>query len=179
MKRILSILLVLSLLLPCVAFADEAAREEITLTDQSDPSRQLTFSYPVSYGVYDEEDYYAGIFINSNDYVCVSLLPSGTTYLDDYADRLSSLDGLTTLADHLYISSVHDTTFNYEIVEVGISLDNGYDIVVFSLCTPGTTAIYDLLLDILGYNFIDTELVENWLNEVWYPQVYALAEESN
>ena len=194
MKRILSILLVLSLLLPVFALADEAPEEEraegcVYMEDY--PSRRVTFTYPTECETRAERSAgFFNVYYDDYQYVAVWLYPSSKERLESftYAYR-----GQTVLVDgaqytNLYILSdqicaggcLCDPVYDpiaIDFLEIGITLDNGYDIMVQSACYSGqVTGCYDLYLDILG-NFIDTELVESWLNEVWYPQVLALAEE--
>lgn len=55
-------------------------------------------------------------------------------------------------------------------VEVGLNLPGGVDVVVASQCLYGDTAVYDLLLTIIG-SLTDETPLQTWLEETWIPSV--------
>lgn len=55
-------------------------------------------------------------------------------------------------------------------VEVGLNLPGGVDVVVASQCLYGDTAVYDLLLTIVG-SLTDAASLQTWLEETWIPSV--------
>lgn len=55
-------------------------------------------------------------------------------------------------------------------VEVGLNLPGGVDVVVASQCRYGDTAVYDLLLTIVG-SLTDAAPLQTWLEETWIPTV--------
>lgn len=55
-------------------------------------------------------------------------------------------------------------------VEVGLNLPGGVDVVVASQCLYGDTAVYGLLLTIVG-SLTDAALLQTWLEETWIPSV--------
>ena len=56
------------------------------------------------------------------------------------------------------------------VVEVGLKLPGGVDVVVASQCRYGDTAVYDLLLTIVG-SLTDAAPLQTWLEETWIPTV--------
>ena len=193
MKRILSILLVLSFLLPCIALADEAPEEERAegcAYMEDYPSRCVTFTYPAKYKTYASRSAgYLNIYYDDDQYVAVWMQDPSLDRLDNFENRFVSFSSnrfkhtsVYILTDQMCAAGVFcDTLIPSSIpldyLEFGITSDNGYYFTVQANCYTGQiTGCYDLLLDILG-NFVDAELVENWLNEVWYPQVLAAEED--
>ena len=183
MKRILSILLVLSLLLPCVAFADEAPEEErakgcVYLED--DPSRCVTFSYPAQYTTRSSTSFgYVNVYYDDDQYVAIWLMPASISASTPLSHRYNKRWYIDTLTDQMFMAGkLRDTLYTpaCNILEANITLEQGYFIIVQAFTISGHLEAYDLYLDIIG-NFVDTELVENWLNEVWYPQVLAAEED--
>ncbi len=196
MKRILAILLVLSLLLPCSALADEDVEElraVAVLYHEDTPSRRITFTYPAKYDSRAEysaaSQCFFNVYYDDFQYVAVWLMPAHMERLSHFEDnyvlhptwKLKNT-GIYTLSDQMcVVGTFRDIVYVgydlFDLLEVGITLDNGYYIRVQSNCFSGqVTGCYDLLLDILS-SFVDTEPVENWLTETWYPQV--LAQEEN
>ena len=192
MKRILAIFLVLSLFLPCFAFADEDVEELRTVVElyhEDDPSRRITFTHPAKYESRVTYAFsttcYCDVYYDDLQYVEVQLLPADMERVSHfennyvlYPSRKLKNTGIATLTDQmcavgtfrLILYTGYDP---FDMVEVGITLDNGYYIKVQSLCYAGQiTGCYDLLLDVLG-NFVDTDVVAAWLEETWYPQVLA------
>lgn len=55
-------------------------------------------------------------------------------------------------------------------VEVGLNLPGNVDVVVASQCLYGDTAVYDLLLTIIG-SLTDATSLQTWLEETWIPTV--------
>ena len=55
-------------------------------------------------------------------------------------------------------------------VEVGLNLPGNVDVVVASQCRYGDTAVYDLLLTIVGL-LTDAAPLQTWLEEMWIPSV--------
>lgn len=55
-------------------------------------------------------------------------------------------------------------------VEVGLNLPGGVDVVVASQCRYGDTAVYDLLLTIVG-SLTDAAPLQTWLEKTWIPTV--------
>lgn len=55
-------------------------------------------------------------------------------------------------------------------VEVGLNLPGSVDVVVASQCRYGDTAVYDLLLTIVG-SLTDAAPLQTWLEETWIPSV--------
>ncbi|MCI5932605.1 MAG: hypothetical protein MRZ51_05285 [Faecalibacterium sp.] len=53
-------------------------------------------------------------------------------------------------------------------VEVGLNLPGNVDVVVASQCLYGDTAVYDLLLTIIG-SLTDAAPLQTWLEETWIP----------
>lgn len=53
-------------------------------------------------------------------------------------------------------------------VEVGLNLPGGVDVVVASQCRYADTAVYDLLLTIVG-SLTDAAPLQTWLEETWIP----------
>lgn len=53
---------------------------------------------------------------------------------------------------------------------MGLNLPGGVDVVVASQCLYGDTAVYDLLLTIVG-SLTDAALLQTWLEETWIPSV--------
>ncbi len=192
MKRILAIFLVLSLVLPCFALADEDEEELRVVAElyhEDTPSRRISFTYPakyessVDYAFADTCNYY--VYYDDLQYVEVRLMPASMERVRSfesnyvlYPDKKLKNTGIATLTDQMCIVGTFRliSYTGYELidlVEVGITLDNGYFIDVQSSCFSGQiTGCYDLLLDILG-NFVDTDVVATWLEETWYPQVLA------
>ncbi len=196
MKRILAILLVLSLLLPCLALADEDVEElraVAVLYHEDTPSRRITFTYPAKCESCVDYAFAAtcffDVYYDDLQYVRVRLMPADMERLSHFEDnyvlhptwKLKNT-GIDTLSDQMcVVGTFRDTLYAgcdpFDMVEVGITLDNGYYIRVQSNCFSGqVTGCYDLLLDILS-SFVDTEPMEKWLTETWYPQV--LAQEEN
>ncbi len=196
MKRILSMLLVLSLLLPCLALADEDVEElraVAVLYHEDTPSRRITFTYPAKCESCVDYAFAAtcffDVYYDDLQYVRVRLMPADMERLSHFEDnyvlhptwKLKNT-GIYTLSDQMcVVGTFRDIVYVgydlFDLLEVGITLDNGYYIRVQSNCFSGQiTGCYDLLLDILS-SFVDTEPVEKWLTETWYPQV--LAQEEN
>ncbi len=193
MKRLLAILLVLSLTLPCFALADEYADSDRIIGQvygEDNPSQCVTFTYPAQYP--SRESHGLGIFTNVyyDDYQYVAVW-----LMDVKRDRLSYFEycyithsarnihtTVYTLTDQMCAAGVFLYPLGFpcdpfDMLEIGITLDNGYFIKVQSFCYAGQiTGCYDLLLDILG-NFVDTDVVATWLEETWYPQVLAQGEQ--
>ena len=55
-------------------------------------------------------------------------------------------------------------------VEGGLKLPGGVDVVVASQCLYGDTAVYDLLLTIVG-SLTDAAPLQTWLEETWIPSL--------
>lgn len=53
---------------------------------------------------------------------------------------------------------------------MGLNLPSGVDVVVASQCRYGDTAVYDLLLTIVG-SLTDAAPLQTWLEETWIPTV--------
>ena len=53
---------------------------------------------------------------------------------------------------------------------VGLNLPGSVDVVVASQCRYGDTAVYDLLLTIVGL-LTDAAPLQTWLEEMWIPSV--------
>ncbi len=196
MKRILSMLLVLSLLLPCLALADEDVEElraVAVLYHEDTPSRRITFTYPAKYDSRAEysaaSQCFFNVYYDDFQYVAVWLMPAHMERLRFFENNYGTHSSTKlkhsspyTLNDQMCAAGIFSAERglpcgSFDTLEIGITLDNGYFIIVQSNCFSGqVTGCYDLLLDILS-SFVDTEPVEKWLTETWYPQV--LAQEEN
>ncbi len=191
MKRILAMLLTLSLLLPCFAFADEEAKEDRATAQvycEATPSRCITFTYPAKCNTHANLSLgFFNIYYDDNQYAAVFLM---NTRLDRLSWFESNYGSPSFRFKHTAVSTLNNQMcaagfFNdarslscdpFDTLEIGITLDNGYFILVQANCFAGQiTGCYDLFLDILG-NFADTQVVENWLEETWYPQVLSQGE---
>ena len=189
MKRILAILLVLSLLLPCFALADDYTDSDRVLSEvylEDNPSRCVTFTYPAQYSSRESHTFgpYTYVYYDDYQYVAVWLKEADRErlsyfefcYVTHSAKNIHT--SVYTLTDQVCAAGVFRDILGFpcdpfDMLEIGITLDNGYFIKVQSFCYAGQiTGCYDLLLDVLG-NFVDTDVVENWLEETWYPQVLA------
>ena len=189
MKRILAIFLAISLILPCFALADDYTDSDRVLSEvylEDNPSRCVTFTYPAQYSSRESHTFgpYTYVYYDDYQYVAVWLKEPDRErlsyfefcYVTHSARNIHT--SVYTLTDQMCAAGVfrHILGFPcdpFDMLEVGITLDNGYYIKVQSLCYAGQiTGCYDLLLDILG-NFVDTDVVETWLEETWYPQVLA------
>ena len=189
MKRILAILLVLSLLLPCFALADDYTDSDRVLSEvylEDNPSRCVTFTYPAQYSSRESHTFgpYTYVYYDDYQYVAVWLKEADRErlsyfefcYVTHSAKNIHT--SVYTLTDQVCAAGVFRDILGFpcdpfDMLEIGITLDNGYFIKVQSFCYAGQiTGCYDLLLDVLG-NFVDTDVVENWLEETWYPQVQA------
>ncbi len=193
MKRILSMLLVLSLLLPCLALADDCTDSDRILGEvycDDNPSRCVTFTYPAQYPSRSNHSLgtFTYVYYDDYQYVAVWLMNADRERLSyfEYCYITHSAKNIHTsvytLTDQICAAGVFRFICGFpcdpfDMLEIGITLDNGYFIKVQSMSYAGqVTGCYDLLLDILS-SFVDTEPVENWLTKTWYPQV--LAQEEN
>ena len=193
MKRLLAIMLVLSLLLPCLAFADGDTDGDRILGEvysEDNPSRCVTFTYPAQYSsranhnlegftnVYYDDYQYVAVWLKNPDRERLSYFEF--CYVTHSARNIHT--SVYTLTDQMCAAGVFRQPLGFpcdpfDMLEIGITLDNGYFIKVQSLCYAGQiTGCYDLLLDVLG-NFVDTDVVAAWLEETWYPQVLAQGEQ--
>ncbi len=195
MKRILAMLLVLSLLLPCFALANEDTEELRAVAElyhEDTPSRRITFTYPARYESYVDYAFattcYFDVYYDDLQYVEVQLMPADMERLSHFENNFvlypstkTKRTPIATLTDQMcVVGSFREICYNlpqlFDLVQVGITLDNGYYIKVKTFCFTGQiTGCYDLFLDILG-NFADTQVVETWLEETWYPQVLSQRE---
>ena len=190
MKRILAILLVLSLLLPCFALADDYTDSDRVLSEvylEDNPSRCVTFTYPAQYSSRESHTFgpYTYIYYDDYQYVAVWLMNTERdrmSYFEycyvTHSTKKMIHSSIYTLTDQMCAAGLFSDILGlpcdpFDMLEIGITLDNGYFIKVQSLCYAGQiTGCYDLLLDVLG-NFVDTDVVATWLEETWYPQVLA------
>lgn len=174
MKRIVSMLLVFLLLCIGGASAEEVPPMESAPESQTGlcegyvtrDSRKVTFFYPEECEMVDDGD--LGTFITTEDdgYVVIILLREGITTINDFCDRNPNCeiiilsDTLQTVGHPQYLS-VGDCR---DLLEVGVVLPDGSDLIVMSICPSGQTEIYDLLMTVID-SMTDAELLEKWLQE--------------
>lgn len=192
MKRILAIFLVLSLLLPCFALADEEAKEDRATAQvycEATPSRCVTFTYPAQYDFHANRSFgFFNVYYDDYQYAAVWLMDTSLERLhffeSNYVTNPSSNNKhapLYYLTDQMCAAGIFGDERGlpcgaFDMLEIGITLDNGYFIIVQSNCfSRQITGCYDLLLDVLG-NFVDTDVVADWLEKTWYPQVLSQGE---
>ncbi len=178
MKRILAMLLALSLLLPCFALADEE-RAAFTITDKKDPTRAVTFTYPASYPTLDLDTYdtfTVGIPDSPKSGVYVMLMEKELTSMEDFLQRYSPVD-FSFQSEQVCGMGVSrpNRPYCYDAVQIGIPLENGCFVQLQSFCNPGDTDVYALLSDLVA-EFTDPAPVEDWLNTAWLPYILSVGQ---
>ena len=96
---------------------------------------------------------------------------SGTAAVQDY---IGDFGEITELSDSMNVFAVHgdeNHLMSYmDVVEIGVNLPDGTDLIVCAYCPYGHTEVYELLLTVLG-SITDTAALKDWLNGVWIPAV--------
>ena len=102
---------------------------------------------------------------------------SGRVYggrIDEIQENIGDSSLILTLSDDMQLYATHGIPnfpwMGSDIVEVGINLPGGVDVVVTAQCLYGDTAVYDLLLTIVG-SLTDAAPLQTWLEETWIPSV--------
>lgn len=165
--------------LPSVTYRVEAEAPQSTAstpklaeTYATNGYREVTFSYPEGYYVLVDGKIGTFVHLNETDYVAIVVLDEGKNPVQDFNEKCPSFP-VTVLSDTLSVISFQDKYMvrrYYDGVEVGVTLADGSNLIVYASCLAGGTDIYDLLLTILN-SMTDATPVEEWLNDVWLPSL--------
>ncbi len=199
MKKPLSILLMLLVLLTSVACRAEAGATHSTVftpklaeTYATNGHHEVWFSYPEECEALVEGKIGTCVFLNETDYVAINLEPEHYTlaeYISEYEDnpddgiRLFPECEINILSDEMAVVSIRNEYVGlaetyYDYVMVGVALPDGSFVAAMATCpseNSAKTGVYDLFLTILN-SMTDATSVENWLNDVWLPSVACRAE---
>ena len=178
MKKMFAFLLVLFLGLLWVvgAMAEEDVQDilpPLSETSATNGVHEVTFSYPEGLEIMQDGKWGTTVFLRDYVYVIVTVLPDDVTPEEDFAERIYP-EQLTILDDTLSLGSFHNeyaARQYYDVVEVGVALPDGPDVILHATCLVGETDVYDLLLTVLSSMIDDITPVEEWLEEVWIPLV--------
>ncbi len=173
MKRCIpAMLLCLLLLLTLAGHAEEEPR--LAEGTVSRGSKQVSFLYPETYRIEEEDDIGTFVYLNEIDYITLSIPPrglSGVESLDDHAGDRSII-----LSENLHLWAVNGNadgqTRNIDFVQAGVNLPDGGNVVLTAHTYHGRTAVYQVFLTILS-SLTDTTLVEEWLTNEWIPYITA------
>ena len=160
-KRVLAALMALLLLIPAAASAEEAPM--LLESYASCGARQVTFAYP------------EGCTVDARDKVgTLVVTKKGNSGIDEIQENIGDSSLILTLSDDMQLYATHGIPnfpwMGSDIVEVGINLPGGVDVVVTAQCLYGDTAVYDLLLTIVG-SLTDAAPLQTWLEETWIPSL--------
>lgn len=172
-KRVLSALMALLLLIPAAGSAEEAPM--LLESYASRGARQVTFAYPEGCTVEVEDKIGTMVFMDDETYVVVVVTHKGSSGIDEIREAIGDSSLIFALTDGMHLYATHGMLnypllTNYDYVEVGLNLPGGVDVVVASQCLYGDTAVYDLLLTIVG-SLTDAAPLQTWLEETWIPTV--------
>ena len=171
-KRVLSALMALLLLIPAAASAEEAPM--LLESYASRGARQVTFAYPEGCTVEVEDKIGTMVFMDDETYVVVVVTHKGSSGIDEIREAIGDSSLILTLSDDMQLYATHGIPnfpwMGSDIVEVGINLPGGVDVVVTAQCLYGDTAVYDLLLTIVA-SLTDAAPLQTWLEETWIPTV--------
>ena len=172
-RRITAILLCLLLLLTLAGHAEEEPR--LAEGTVSRGSKQVSFLYPETYRIEEEDDIGTFVYLNEIDYITLSIPPrglSGVESLDDHAGDRSII-----LSENLHLWAVNGNadgqTRNIDFVQAGVNLPDGGNVVLTAHTYHGRTAVYQVFLTILSSLTEEASLVEEWLTNEWIPYITA------
>jgi len=172
-RRITAILLCLLLLLPVAGMAEEEPR--LVEGTVSRGSKQVSFLYPETYRIQEED--YGGtfVFLNEIDYISLDIPTRGLSGVESLDDGAG--DRSIVLSDNLYLWAVNGNadgqTRNIDFVQAGVNLPDGGNVVLTAHTYHGRTAVYQVFLTILSSLTEEASLVEEWLTDEWIPYVTA------
>ena len=171
-KRVLSALMALLLLIPAAGSAEEAPM--LLESYASRGARQVTFAYPEGCTVEVEDKIGTMVFMDDETYVVVVVTHKGSSGIDEIREAIGDSSLIFALTDDMHLYATHGIPnfpwMGSDIVEVGINLPGGVDVVVTAQCLYGDTAVYDLLLTIVA-SLTDAAPLQTWLEETWIPTV--------
>lgn len=171
-KRVLSALMALLLLIPAAGSAEEAPM--LLESYASCGARQVTFAYPEGCTVDARDKVGTLVSIDENTSVSVVVTKKGNSGIDEIQENIGDSSLILTLSDDMQLYATHGIPnfpwMGSDIVEVGINLPGGVDVVVTAQCLYGDTAVYDLLLTIVA-SLTDAAPLQTWLEETWIPSL--------
>ena len=134
----------------------------------------IPFRYPDGCEYEDEGSIGTLVHLNETDYVSL-MIPkgklTGTAAVHDY---IGDSGEVTELSDRMNVFAVHGDENHrmpyLDVVEVGVNLPTGDNVIICAYSSYGNTAVYDLLMTIV-HSMLDAEELDAWLVDTWIPFV--------
>lgn len=172
-ERVLSTLLLLLLLLSAAGNAEETPK--LLESYASRDSQYVTFAYPEGCTVEVEEKLGTHVFLDAETYAAVIVTEKGQSGIEALQEAIGDSMLILTLSDDMQLYAAHATLHRplrpeCDIVELGVNLPDGTGLLIMSMCPRGETAVYDLLLTIVG-SVTDETPLQTWLVETWFPSL--------
>ncbi len=173
-RRITAIVLCLLLLLTLVGHAEEEPR--LVEGSATNGKQEVQFLYPETCAYLNEGKIGTFVYLDEDNYITLCVPKPGVTGVEDLHDVMGNVGEIIALSDDLQLSTVHGDTNHFmpdlDVVEIGINLSDGGNVVVCTFCPYGATEVYDLLLTVVS-SMTDATLLEEWLTDEWIPYVTA------
>ena len=170
-KLMLLMLCALMLATPPIYAEETTALMEYTVRNGK---KQAHFEFPESCYIMDDGNIGVFVFLNSSNYVAVSIPGRGLSGTEKLRENIGDDEKICVLSDDIYVFATHGDMNHrrpyVDIVSVGINLPDGTGIIANAESEYGRIEVYDLLLTIVG-SMTDSSLLEVWINNEWLPQL--------